>query len=240
MRFFLVTAALFISATQAEARTVLLDNFDDEASGNSVARYQNFRNFTVSFGLIDLVGRTNPSGLACAGSTGSCVNLSSARAATFNELTTGDTFNFRAGDLVRLMVDVSTQTTGSTFNFGFVFDRPTNLSDIVYNYQVGGPTPLISGIYNVLFVGRGLEANRPFTSTTFTFRARDSGSFTANISGSSRSPFGPVIDNFQLDIISSAVPEPSIWLTMLVGFAAIGATMRSRRKHGYNKAILRA
>ena len=36
---------------------------------------------------------------------------------------------------------------------------------------------------------------------------------------------------FLLTLVNAAVPEPSTWAMMLVGFGGLGATLRARRKH---------
>lgn len=39
-----------------------------------------------------------------------------------------------------------------------------------------------------------------------------------------------VVDNVQFASITAAVPEPSTWMMMLLGFGAVGASLRRRRK----------
>lgn len=42
--------------------------------------------------------------------------------------------------------------------------------------------------------------------------------------------FGGSVDSFSLTEVTSSTPEPAIWALMLVGFAGLGAALRSRRK----------
>jgi hypothetical protein len=62
-----------------------------------------------------------------------------------------------------------------------------------------------------------------------TFTALNPGSFTLRINGNNT---GPGLGTLAGTVSMSAIPEPTTWAMMLVGFGAVGYSMR-RRKVGY-------
>jgi hypothetical protein len=72
-----------------------------------------------------------------------------------------------------------------------------------------------------------------FNGLDLTYAFNDQNAFNFDVSGlssvriSSASPFQ--IDNVRLTAATAAVPEPSTWALMLIGFGAVGSSMRRRR-----------
>jgi choice-of-anchor C domain-containing protein len=89
---------------------------------------------------------------------------------------------------------------------------------------------------NVLATG-GSTANYAFDTTGFgrtnmgwserfyNFRASGSSSTLSFAAGSDSSFFGPALD----DVSIAAVPEPTTWAMMILGFAVVGGAMRRRK-----------
>lgn len=70
-----------------------------------------------------------------------------------------------------------------------------------------------------------LSSSSPLAAQSFTFKTTGGQLSFADLAGGNQN-IGNILDNVSL----SAVPEPASWAAMLVGFGAIGATMRNRRK----------
>jgi hypothetical protein len=64
-------------------------------------------------------------------------------------------------------------------------------------------------------------------SHTFSFKATGANA-TLTFASDEDTAYGPALDN--VSITSGAVPEPATWALMIVGFGAVGATLRSRRR----------
>ncbi|WP_339800143.1 PEP-CTERM sorting domain-containing protein [uncultured Marinobacter sp.] len=80
MKYFaaIIISSLFTAGAQANA--IFQDDFDSEGTaGESVLNYDNFANWTVSEGTVDLIADPNDWGISCVGGTGKCVDLDGSR-----------------------------------------------------------------------------------------------------------------------------------------------------------------
>lgn len=81
--------------------------------------------------------------------------------------------------------------------------------------------------------GGNTKSNMGWTDQVFSFTATNT---TANLtfSGTQDDAYGPALDNVS---ISNAIPEPSTWAMMILGFGAVGVAARSsRRRHALASA----
>jgi hypothetical protein len=148
----------------------------------------------------------------------------------------------------------SVQTVGdtTTINFGLnpivagannLFSSAFTINDTaagIYSVNVGTSTPtgvtftsgtltdlLTSTVYNLVVTdaGLGLRLGPPFTGAVSlapgNYRLAVNGTDTLQNGGS----FAGTVT-----ILTAAVPEPATWAMMLLGFGAIGLSMRKRRR----------
>ena len=114
------------------------------------------------------------------------------------------------------------------------------------NYNVGNYSPFSSGVNAVLSLTSGQTgtlnffANNNLVAPLFSFNL--SGLFTANGQGALPGGGLTLTNATQIDgttiaagssgtlAVTAAVPEPATWAMMLVGFGAMGVSLRRRRK----------
>ena len=93
-----------------------------------------------------------------------------------------------------------------------------------------------SSLANSVFV----TGDTPFTTSSLSFIANGSGSLRFAFGSSSQDDIGPLLDNISLRInpaaltTVSAVPEPSTWTMLLLGFGAVGFGMRRCQHRAVN------
>ncbi len=96
--------------------------------------------------------------------------------------------------------------------------------------NLSGGTP---NFYQVLFDGAQLFSatnSAAFGYTNFSTNAIASGVSTGLTFNFQHDPSFFRLDNVSVTAVNGAVPEPATWAMMLIGFGAIGASMRRRRK----------
>jgi hypothetical protein len=71
-----------------------------------------------------------------------------------------------------------------------------------------------------------IPGNTPFTLSTFSFVAGNSGTLQFGLGTHSHDNVGPLVDSVSLDV----VPEPATWALMISGFGLAGAALRRRRQ----------
>lgn len=240
MRHLTLAAALLagtaaLAPMPALAQKVLLANdFDSENGGQTALNYA-LPGFFMPIGgtSVDLV-RSGDYGIACAGGSGSCLDLDG----TTNSaglLLSNDVWNFKAGDVFTLTYSFSgSQRSVSpsdgffvgfdlddrhVFDYEFITSNGRNESGTLFEAGFGQYKP------NTPF-------DFAFTDVTLRFRPRDSGFFGIRIDGYSGDPAdrdddnnGIIFDNLRL---TQAVPEPASWGMMILGFGAMGLAMRRR------------
>lgn len=111
-----------------------------------------------------------------------------------------------------------TRTDGGLFDFLGL--------DLTYAYDDQNAF-FTGGVATFLFNGGASSQTRAFDALagfqTFNFNATG----ISSVQITADSPFA--IDNVRLNAVAAAVPEPATWAMMLVGFGAIGFSMRRRR-----------
>ena len=96
--------------------------------------------------------------------------------------------------------------------------------------NLSGDTP---NFYAVLFDGVQLFSatnSGTFGYTNFSTNAIASSASTALTFNFRHDPAYFLLDNISVTAVNGAVPEPATWAMMLIGFGAIGASMRRRSK----------
>ena len=86
--------------------------------------------------------------------------------------------------------------------------------------------------------GSGNRANMQWQQETFQFTATNAIttlSFAAD-AATAGGFYGPALDNVSIATVAAAVPEPSTWAMLILGFGLVGGTMRRTRA---TKAALR-
>jgi hypothetical protein len=206
--FSLLAAAL---VSPASATTIFSEDFSGGTPGanNNLAGTQ----FSVTGGQVDLVGVINGSFFTCVGSGGNCVDLVGSPG---DGTIKSSSITLIAGDNYKISFNVILQ--------GF---DPSSSATSDYKISLG------SGLFNE-------TAIPTYQSLALTFQELSS-TTSPLIFESVTNPdglHGAVISNITVDDLgaTSAVPEPSTWAMMILGFAGVGF-MAYRRK---NKPILMA
>ena len=214
----------------ASAATVFYDDFDGEGGSATRLNYDAFANFDVSGGKVDLISLGNLHRLA---GDGSYVDLDGTKSGG-GILTTKQSFDFAAGDLITLSFEVSgnqrSAAKGSDDELlaGFTFGGAT----LIRNYTLGGNFGFSNlGDSSASHTSNSaLTAwNAPFGIYTVSFLAGSAGSLKAFVGTSSNDNVGPLLDKMKLTI-TSGVPEPATWAMMIVGFGLVGSAVRRRNR----------
>lgn len=228
-RFAVLLAAFSCSAN---ATTLLDDNFDSEAPGVSSLNYDQFANFTVVEGSVNLVhsgDETYQGIMECTGQTGGCVDLAGYLTSAGTLRTA--TFQFLPGYRYTLSFDLS----GSQRQFG-----PHDwFASLVLNAPVDATVYLNSsnGLARTSITRVSVEGERGtldwFETVTLAFQSDSAGQFYAEIGSGSYDGQGPVLDNVLLTetrVTAAIVPEPSTWALLILGFGVTGRALRLRSK----------
>ena len=186
-------------AQASQAAVVFSDDFNSTAQGLNQAV---FANWTVTQGSVDVIGDGGPYAFLPVGN-GNYVDLNGSTGQP-GQLTTNMTFG--AGTYV-----VSFDLAGSQGGVGSI-DPTSKTTQIAFS--IGGATQSLT-----------LNPLSPLTTYSFTFTTTAPGqlSFT-DLSGGNNN-IGNLLDNVSV----SAVPEPSTWAMMILGFFGLGF-MGYRRK----------
>jgi hypothetical protein len=123
----LATCALTL-AVPASASVIIDDSFDEENGGDTSLDHDDFANFDVVNGTIDVV-KNGDFGLACPGGPGSCVDLDGSTN-DGGRLIMKNAFATRVGERFVLSVDFSGNQRGGGEEFGIGF-----LSDVLFQFN---------------------------------------------------------------------------------------------------------
>jgi hypothetical protein len=174
--------------------------------------------------------------LFAATSCAALLSASPALAATIIGDTTGEeTWNRVIGSGPNLSgagTDVAFQTTNFTVDANGIYDFATNAITPgfdTYLFLYEGSFDPTDQLTNLLI---GNDDSGPGLNSAFSF-ALDSGtSYFAIVSGFNNADFGQyeLTINGVGNVATGAVPEPGAWLMMILGFGAIGASLRRRKQ----------
>jgi hypothetical protein len=221
-------ALVTLCGAQASAGVIFSDNFEAETMtdpGNWSMNYNTFANFFVGEGSVDLLGSPNGFGLS---GDGQYVDLDGSTGQG-GYLETISQFAFNAGDLVTLSFSAGGNqregTDGLYGGFRFFGAAPAydtiTLGSFSSYQEPTSPTRMLIGVDS-------LASTDPYQIYTISFRAHSAGSLSAVIGTSSDDNMGPLLDNVSLSL--AAIPEPSSWTLLILGFGGVGALLRRRRE----------
>ncbi|MES2193625.1 MAG: PEPxxWA-CTERM sorting domain-containing protein [Pseudomonadota bacterium] len=199
----LVLAAVFCaSVSVANAGIVFQDNFN--ATTTQGLNQTTFANWNVSSGSVDVIGDGGPYAYFPVGH-GNYVDLNGSSgqpgAITTKTLFAAGTYS------------VSFDLAGSQGGAGNI-DPSSHTTKI--EFSIGGVTQELT-----------LDPTAPFTTHTFLFTTTGEGALTFRDLAGGNNNVGNILDN----VTVSAVPEPSTWAMMILGFLGVGF-MAYRRKSG--------
>ena len=188
------------SASAASVTTQLQDGFNSENNGVSTLNYNNFFNFDVKNGSVDLIG--NGSIYDFLPGNGLYVDLdgSTNKAGTLQSKTT---FNFQAGDTVNL-------------SFQLAGNRRNNLTDSV--------TVSLGNLFSETF---SLPGSQAFTNFTRSFTVASITNATLDFKGIGADNVGLLLDNVTL---TKSVPEPGSIIGLLAFGAFGANTLLKRKQ----------
>lgn len=211
-----VVAALSF-ATSAPAATVFFQDFNSVAS-NSLS-LTTLPGFTVTGSTVDVVGAVNPYGIT--GLTSNVVDLDGTPGpATI--ISSPASFAYNAGDIVTLSLLLSGAQRGSAsdpFALGLAFSNLGSVSNFTGSGYFSSATAAGANI--------NLAGTDPFVLSSISFVATAAGTFGFSFGTASNDNVGPLLDDVRLDV--SAVPEPSTWAMMILGFFGVGFMAYRRR-----------
>ena len=227
MRISWIAAAAAVTlASPAAAAVVYSNNFNAENGGNSALNYNGFNGLTVTNGTVDLV-KSGDFGITCVGGSGSCVDLDGS---TSNSgLTSSGSYAFNAGDRIALSFLFSGNQRGGAddaFSVRFIFGgnvtgtRGFN-SSCCGNGSFGNFSASSVGV-NIF----SISPNSAFSNFEFYAIANNAGTVSFTFEDTGNDNVGIIIDDVSLAI--GAVPEPSAWALMIIGFGVVGAAARRR------------
>lgn len=235
-------AALLLGAAPAAAERIFFDDFNSEAGGGTATFQTSLSNWDID-GYIDIIGTDNTLGYTV-GST--VIDLGGGLIGGF--MKSKSTFRYDAGQVVTISFDLEgnqIRPLGEDvpyLQFYFEQTNPESYQEVYYiegseffdfvdfyPYTEGEPTVRI---YDQFFIqSYGLYGDYPMTRQTISFRPLIAGAFQFELGTYSGGGYGPLIDNFAVDVtpFAAAVPEPATWAMLIAGFGAVGLTTRRRR-----------
>lgn len=222
--------ALAAFATPASAAVVYSNNFDAENGGNTALNYNSFNGLTVTDGTVDLV-KSGDYGIICAGGAGACVDLDGS---TNNAgLTSSNSYAFNAGERVSLTFLFSGNQRQLPADFALIYFQFGGVATGTWGYNSTAYGNGNLGSFNTTELGLGLPNVQPglaMTDFEFFFLASSAGTVSFTFEDQGNDNVGVIIDNVALSI--GAVPEPSAWALLILGFGAVGAAARRRHASG--------
>lgn len=225
-------------ASPAAAERVFFDDFNGEAGGGTAIFQTTLGNWDVN-GYVDVIGMDNRLGYTV---DSTMIDLGGGLTGGF--IKTKQKFSYAAGELVTISWDMSgnqIRPQGEDVPYlQFYFDqineeqyqqvrfiRGTEFFDFV-NFDDSEFGEL--RIYDFFFAyGYGLYGDYPIRRQSISFLPVLGGAFHFELGTYSGGGYGPLIDNFAVDITAAAVPEPASWAMLIAGFAMAGAAARRRR-----------
>lgn len=199
----LVLAAVsFAGASAANAGFVFQDDFNSTSQGLNQAT---FAKWTVTSGTVDVIG-DGGSYDYFPGVQGNYVDLNGSSGAP-GAITTIQSF---AAGTYSVSFDLAGSQGGSG-NVDPVYAHTTQIE-----FSIGGVTQSLTR-----------NPTAPFTTYTFLFTTTGDGQLTFRDLAGGNNNVGNLLDN----VTVTAVPEPSTWAMMILGFMGVGF-MAYRRKSG--------
>jgi len=236
---FALLAALVLVQFPAAAERVFFDDFNSEAGGGTAIFQQDLSRWDV-LGYVDVIGVDNTLGYTV---DSTVIDLGGGLSGGF--ITTKETIRYEAGSLVTISWDMGgnqirplgedipylqfffEQTHPEGFQ-EFEFIRGTEFFSFI-DFPAQGQTGPIRLFDQYFAYSYGLMGDYPITRQTLSFLPVLAGAFKFQLGTYSGGGYGPLIDNFAVDVMAAPIPEPATWGLMALGLAAMGAHLRRRR-----------
>lgn len=223
MRFSAVLAAVAVLsfATSASADVVYQvlfhDGFENETPNAPAQSLDNFNIFGTS---VDVVAPDNPYGITVSSNV---VDLDGTPGPGF--IRSKQKFAFLAGDVLQLQFVVG----GSQRDSAFDDFRVTVFTSGIGTFTgTGRFFPYPSVFAPAVTRSTSIPGDAPFGTSSLIFTAASSGVMSFQFGSLSTDGIGPLLDEVTL-ISMSAVPEPTTWMTLTLGFGLIGSILRRLR-----------
>jgi hypothetical protein len=210
MKYAMAVAMALAASAIAEPASAGTTIFSEDFNGATPQTYYaggKVGQFTIDSGDLDVIGDLNGSFFGCPDGPGNnCVDTNGNHPSSISTVL----------DLV----------AGNTYRVSF---------------DLAGNGPRDSGIYTLgsSLGTSGLQTfsiapGAPYAAQFFDYVATTTGATTltfASQTNDSPGYWGPIIDNVRVEdmTVPAAVPEPATWAMMLVGFGAVGSSLRRRR-----------
>jgi hypothetical protein len=224
-------------AGPAAAKRVFFDDFDSEANGKTAIFQTTLSNFEVA-GYIDIIAPDNRLGYAVDSSV-----IDIGGGLTGGAIRNKDWYRWEAGDTVSVSFLISGNQLRPDipdipyFELQFLVEGDENgykWVDVERFWADGwlvsdfGPERL--GDYYFMY-GTELAGNQPWVRQTLNFIPLKGGSVRFLLGTLTGGGYGPLIDDFAIDITpaAAAIPEPECWAMLIIGFGAVGIGLRRRR-----------
>jgi hypothetical protein len=242
---FVAAIVAAVVAGPAVAERIFFDDFNAEAGGGTAIFQQSLIHWDIT-GYVDVIGTANQLGYTV---DSTVIDLGGGLIGGF--MKSKQSFSYEAGKLVTLSWDMSgnqIRPNGEDIpyiQFHFQQTHPERFQDVKFISGTGFYDWIDFGpwegcdcdsvrIYDYFFAyGYGLFGDYPMTRQSISFLPVHSGSFQFELGTYSGGGYGPLIDNFAVDVTdyAAAVPEPATWTMLIAGLGLVGAAARRRRMH---------
>ena len=244
MKRHLLAAGLFLAAP-AQAERVFFDDFDREAGGATAILQTALTNFDVG-GYIDIIAPDNRLGYDVDSTV-----IDIGGGLTGGVIQTKEFHRWEGGDTVTISFMISGNQIRPGvpdipyMEFTFLPDMGAEGNDYVdiasfkatgwYESEFG---PERLGSYYFMY-GTVLPGDFPWTRQTLSFTPLLGGSVKFLFGTLTGGGYGPLIDDFAIDIgpTAAVVPEPATWAMMIAGVGLVGAGLRRRRRVADARAL---
>jgi len=237
-------AANLAVASPASATRIFFDDFNSEADGGTAIFQTTLTNWTIN-GYVDVIGTDNQLGYTV---DSTVIDLGGGLTGGF--MKSKQTFSYDAGELVTISWDLSgnqIRPQGEDVPYIQFYFEQTNpeqyqevkfikgtefFSLVDFSPWEGCECDSVR-IYDFFFAySYGLYGDYPMTRQSVSFLPVLGGSFAFELGTYSGGGYGPLIDNFAVDVelyAAPAVPEPATWALLIAGFGIVGVAARRRR-----------
>lgn len=239
-------AGILILSGPASAERIWFDDFNSEAGGETAIFQQTLTNWDI-IGNIDIIAPDNQLGYTV---DSTVIDLGGGLTGGF--MRSKETFRYDAGKLVTISWDLGgnqirpENPDAPYVQFFFEETHPERYQDLkfirgteLFEFATFEPwegcnCDSVRVFDELFFLTYLLDGDYPITRQSISFLPVRDGAFQFLLGTFSGGGFGPLIDNFAVDVTdysaSPTVPEPATWAMLVAGFGMIGTAARRRRR----------